>query len=186
MPINLTPECFMHMVVVGLYWEHGEPVEYRTATKKVAYRKGFTTVDHILRIFCALGVITDLQIKKLIQDKRMGVQHQRYLFRYTGRTSQGQYVMDNSSLICVREDDALRGTVKLLALVTNKQIEITEAGKKRAVEYEQEFIQFGITRKKYLDQVEKWNSLFKTEAATIAASKKYRARVSGLISSEED
>ncbi len=185
MPINLTPERFLQLVILGLYWEHGELVQYRTVNNNIAYRNGFTTVDHILKIFRTLEVVTDSQIKKLIQHRVLGKIHQQHLLRYTGRTSGGHRVEDNLSLLRIREKDAFHGKVNLITLVTSKQIEITFLGKERAKACEHELYPFNVDRDIYCRKSAEIETGFKTEAASASASRYYRERVRKLLSLEE-
>ncbi len=174
--LELSPERFLQIVVLGLYWEHSELVWYKTSAGNNAVRKGFTTVNHILKVFSTLGKISQQQVESLIQNRRTGLAHQRYLQRYTGTTSAGRRMGNNLSLIYARVRDHIR-PLNLLALVTTTQIEISAEGISRAKEYERVFQELGITKDQYLTKVREIQAMFQSEAASAAASAKYRERM---------
>lgn len=186
--INLTPERFVQMIVLGLFWEHPEVVKYKTPKGYDAFRMPFTTVDHILKIFRELGVITQDHISKGVQHRRDGVVHQRRLLRHTGFISRGSStaISNAQSYILVRDNNAATsGTVDLIKLVTNKQIEITEIGKESAPSFEPHFEPFGATKETYLAKAQEINEQFENDRQSAAASNRYRERLRHIQSEEE-
>ncbi len=177
--IELTPERFVQAVVLGLYWEHRDLVPYRSKAGILFHKKGFTTVNHILKIFVGLEKLSPQQVEVLVQNKRTGKTHQRYLQRYTGTTSGCRRMGNNLSLFYARVSDCTR-PINPLALVTTTQIEISTEGISRAEDYERQFGELGVTKELYLAKAEEIEAEFQTEAASATASKNYRERMRRL------
>lgn len=161
--LNLDPEMFVKMVVVGLFWNNSR----------------WSTVDHILKIFVEMKVITIWHIEFLIQNKRNGFLHQKRLLRYTGIRYGDLFIENKQSLLYVRDHKSAHGhKINMLRLVSHKQVEISKIGRLKAIDWEREFIELGVTPKMFSVAVDEINLRLETnQFSSAVASSIYREKI---------
>lgn len=182
--VILSPEKFVQLLVVGLFWEHPERTAYRTPKGHIAFRTPLTTCHHILKMFRDMGAITDEQIA-MVQSKKNGTLHQRFLFRHAGFLLGGRELSNASSLILIHDQNGLDGKpVNLVHCVVDKKIELSVLGSEKAKKYEPYFAGLGYSKELYLATVKTFNEQFKTEASSASASQMYRRRIASVKEAE--
>jgi hypothetical protein len=181
--INLTPERFVHCILLGLYWRHWPPKQY-TSSIGNDYRKiGFTTVDHVMKILVSLSFLSPDQVA-MVGNKRQGLLHQRKLYHYCAYYH-GQTILSNKwSLIIIQGRD-LGKNCGLQRLVRNQRLEILPAGVEVARLQENHFATtYGLTKDTYISECERIDAMFKTEVASATASSRYRRGVEESLAEE--
>lgn len=176
--VNLTPQCLVELVILGLYWEHWPPKLCLSRTGTQSYRAGWTTVDHVMKVLLGIGVITEAQIK-MVQHKTKGIEHQRKLSRHCGTSYGGAQVTNRDSLLQCQGQK-----INLLRLVRNQHLEILASGVSMAAKLEGEYADT-VPKVAYLAEAERIKTFFKTEGASAAASSLYRERIEQELNVDE-
>ncbi|MDB5244264.1 MAG: hypothetical protein JWN18_134 [Parcubacteria group bacterium] len=177
--LNLTPECFVDLVLLGLYWEHWPP-KIRASSKGMPFlQDGWTTIDHVLKLAVRMEVVTQQQVIGLVQHKIYGVPHQRKLAYHCGSTAGGE---EGRFLFLLRES-TFTGSTNRTRLVRNMRIQLTSLGAEIAQTREQKYEQF--SRERYLQEAKTVNDMFTTEKASACASNVYRRRVASDLGEKQ-
>ncbi len=183
--INLTPENFVDIIILGLFWEHWPPKLLRVNRRgKEVYHSGWTTVDHILSVLKNLGLVTDSQIQ-MIRDPRAGVQHHTKFRHHCGAIYGLTQATDRYSLMLYH--GVTNGTkVSSARLMRNVRIQLIHAGVEHAKLIEEKFYETGLNKEVYLAEAARIDEMFKTYLAHGIANKKYRERVDEELESLDD
>lgn len=168
---NLTPETFVDLLILGLYWEHWPPKTHLSVKGNEFTRAGFSTVDHVLKIARNLEVVSPEQIK-LVQDKRLGIVHQRKLYRHCAIAYGSTYATDRYSLLLCQRSGT-RNSVSMPKLVRDQRLGILPSAVALAPSLETKYAEI-LDKEAYLAEATRVNETFKTEAASATAIKRYR------------
>lgn len=185
MCIKFSAEVFVKMIVLGLFWEHGELVHYKSPRGRDCVRNGFTTVDHVLKVFIELGLITQDQVRILVRGRTSGKEHRARLQRHCGFVSGNCTVTNTQSLIVVRSTTVVaKNGISDIRLVTDAHIELTPIGKIAAPKFENEFVLYGVNKEVYCTKAVEINARFLSNGATAVTVTRYRQRTAVIQSRE--
>src|SRR3989344_1512276 len=135
MTLNLTPDSFVEVIVLGLYWEHW-PLKPAVTNRGGRKSAGGSCVDHVLKILLDLGAVTEVQIR-LVRHKYEGQPYQRKLYSHCAVFSGGSLMSNEKSWILCRQYLSVGKPVALYDLVRDQKIELLERGAKTALMLEE-------------------------------------------------
>jgi hypothetical protein len=176
--LSLTPQAFVELVVLGVYWEHWppKPIEYVNHKGNMVFSSsaGYTTVDHVLKVFKLAEVVKDDHVK-LVHHKREGLGFQRKLLRHCGVSYGSEYVTNNDSWLLCQAGKRRGEPVDLARLVRTQRIAMLDKGVKMAPSFEEKHAAL-ISKEAYLKAADAFRSQFANEAARLGALKKYHQK----------
>jgi len=181
--INLTPETFVELIVLGVYLEHWPPKTHLSVNGNPFLKDGWTTVDHVLKISQNLGIVTEPQIQ-IVRHKHNGLLHQRRLMRHCGIAYGCSYVTNSLSWLQCLQGAGRGATIKLVRLVRDQRIQLIPNGVGIAQALEERYLEH-FSREMYLAEAKKINALYARNAASANASALYRERVARDLQSQE-
>lgn len=139
--INFTPNSFVELVVLGLYWEFWNQ----------GRGKSCTTVSHILKVLKDLEIISEEEIK-LVQDNIRGQPYQRKLYHHCSVVVGGVNKFDCDSWVSCRQNLSANHRRFLQTFVLDQKIWLLPAGA-RAAEYFAEVHKNTLKKEMYLSEV---------------------------------
>ena len=160
---NLTPQCFIEILLLGIYWEHGERKPHRPRKGRITSEREWTTVDHVRKVLLGVGAITEITIK-MIQHHTEGKEYQRKLYHHCGVIYSGAHVMtDAHSWFLCRQWRKSGSIVPYESLVRDLPIQILDTGVQRVSFFERLHGE-NLLKKDYLKEAYRIHALEKVAA----------------------
>lgn len=147
--LNLTPQCFIDVLVLALFWELRLPQVLSPGTGTLPRQRTWITVDHVFRVLLRLGAVTQAQVN-MVRHTAKGQEHQRKLRRHCGLIYADQQITNRDSLFLCRKNSVRSPNILLSQIVRGLHLELLDSGAAKAPLLEEQYKE-SMPKEKYLE-----------------------------------